>query len=130
MITEKGDVTTSFLLIQRARKSDSGKYTCAPSNANPVTVNVHILNGMYVVIRILRARRSAWDAFHSVYDLCIFEGNNVVVPNNLQRLNPQTGEHPAAMQRGGRLLLSHPLAVPVLALIPFLLDRWMGLRLR
>lgn len=45
VITEKGDVTTSFLLIQRARKSDSGKYTCAPSNANPVTVNVHILNG-------------------------------------------------------------------------------------
>lgn len=47
VITEKGDVTTSFLLIQRARKSDSGKYTCAPSNANPVTVNVHILNGTY-----------------------------------------------------------------------------------
>ncbi|CAD7079743.1 unnamed protein product [Hermetia illucens] len=45
VITEKGDITTSYLLIQRARISDSGKYTCSPSNANPQTVNVHVLNG-------------------------------------------------------------------------------------
>lgn len=45
VITEKGDITTSYLLIQRAKISDSGKYTCAPSHANPQTVNVHVLNG-------------------------------------------------------------------------------------
>lgn len=47
MITEKGELTTSYLLVQRARASDSGKYTCGPSNANPSTVSVHILSGTY-----------------------------------------------------------------------------------
>lgn len=47
VITEKGELTTSYLLVQRARVSDSGKYTCAPSNANPSTVSVHILSGTY-----------------------------------------------------------------------------------
>ncbi|XP_015044394.2 protein CEPU-1 [Drosophila pseudoobscura] len=45
VITEKGDITTSYLLIQRAKLSDSGKYSCLPSNANPKSVNVHILIG-------------------------------------------------------------------------------------
>nr|CAD7431268.1 unnamed protein product [Timema monikensis] len=44
VITEKGDVTTSYLLIQRANTPDSGKYTCNPSNANLKTVIVHVLN--------------------------------------------------------------------------------------
>lgn len=45
VITEKADVTTSYLLIQRARASDSGQYTCSPSNANSKSVNVHVLAG-------------------------------------------------------------------------------------
>ncbi|XP_034098997.1 protein CEPU-1 [Drosophila nasuta] len=45
VITEKGDITTSYLLIQRAQISDSGRYSCMPSNANAKSVNVHILNG-------------------------------------------------------------------------------------
>ncbi|XP_033150587.1 hemicentin-1 [Drosophila busckii] len=45
VITEKGDITTSYLLIQRAKISDSGRYSCIPSNANAKSVNVHILNG-------------------------------------------------------------------------------------
>ncbi|XP_046399387.1 lachesin-like [Ischnura elegans] len=45
VITEKGDLTTSYLLIQRAKAADSGKYTCSPTNANPKTLNVHVLNG-------------------------------------------------------------------------------------
>lgn len=45
VITEKGEITTSYLLIQRARITDSGKYTCLPTHANPQTVNVHVLNG-------------------------------------------------------------------------------------
>jgi len=47
VITEKGDITQSYLLIQRARPSDSGKYICVPSNANSETINVHVLNGKY-----------------------------------------------------------------------------------
>ncbi|XP_050455002.1 cell adhesion molecule DSCAML1-like isoform X2 [Cataglyphis hispanica] len=45
VITEKGEVTTSYLLIQRAQPADSGQYTCHPSNANTKTVLVHVLNG-------------------------------------------------------------------------------------
>ncbi|KAL9698471.1 hypothetical protein quinque_001912 [Culex quinquefasciatus] len=44
VITEKGDTTTSFLLIQSARPSDSGQYTCNPSNAKSKSVTVHVLN--------------------------------------------------------------------------------------
>jgi hypothetical protein len=45
LVTEKGSVTTSRLLIQKAIPSDTGLYTCDPSNANPASVRVHILNG-------------------------------------------------------------------------------------
>lgn len=45
VITEKGEVTTSYLLIQNAELSDSGKYSCSPSNADVASVRVHVLNG-------------------------------------------------------------------------------------
>ncbi|KAK0073114.1 hypothetical protein PV325_010261 [Microctonus aethiopoides] len=45
LVTEKGSVTTSRLLIQKAIQKDSGLYTCAPTNAEPYSVRVHILNG-------------------------------------------------------------------------------------
>uniref|UniRef100_A0A6P7G068 Uncharacterized protein LOC114336072 n=1 Tax=Diabrotica virgifera virgifera TaxID=50390 RepID=A0A6P7G068_DIAVI len=45
LVTEKGFITTSRLLIQKAGQSDSGLYTCTPSNANTASVRVHILNG-------------------------------------------------------------------------------------
>lgn len=57
VITEKGELTTSYLLVQRARVSDSGKYTCAPSNANPSTVSVHILSGTYSFSSLLFSPR-------------------------------------------------------------------------
>ncbi|XP_017893450.1 protein amalgam-like isoform X4 [Ceratina calcarata] len=41
--TESG--TTSRLLVTQARLSDSGNYTCIPSNAKPASVVVHVLNG-------------------------------------------------------------------------------------
>lgn len=49
LVTEKGPTTTSRLLIQKAAQADTGVYTCTPSNANPVNVRVHILNGKLYV---------------------------------------------------------------------------------
>uniref|UniRef100_A0A1A9URS5 Ig-like domain-containing protein n=1 Tax=Glossina austeni TaxID=7395 RepID=A0A1A9URS5_GLOAU len=54
VITEKGDVTTSFLLIQNADLADSGKYSCAPSNADVASVRVHVLNGNATLYLILQ----------------------------------------------------------------------------
>ncbi|XP_015119871.1 zwei Ig domain protein zig-8 [Diachasma alloeum] len=46
VITEKGTgVTTSWLLIQAAQLSDSGEYSCKPSNANIASIRVHVVNG-------------------------------------------------------------------------------------
>ncbi|XP_068081825.1 zwei Ig domain protein zig-8 [Anabrus simplex] len=36
---------SSELVIEEARKVDSGNYTCVPSNARPASISVHILNG-------------------------------------------------------------------------------------
>ncbi|XP_034943199.1 zwei Ig domain protein zig-8-like isoform X2 [Chelonus insularis] len=44
LVTEKGSVTSSRLLIQKAIQEDSGIYTCAPTNAEPLSIRVHILN--------------------------------------------------------------------------------------
>lgn len=52
MITEKGETTTSFLLIKGARPSDSGQYQCNPSNAKSKIVMVHVLNGKYLKLNL------------------------------------------------------------------------------
>lgn len=43
--TEKGEVTSSTLLIANAQHSDSGNYTCSPSSTEPTSITVHVLNG-------------------------------------------------------------------------------------
>jgi hypothetical protein len=50
VITEKGEITTSYLLIQGAELADSGKYSCSPSNADVASVRVHVLNGMKFIL--------------------------------------------------------------------------------
>ncbi|XP_063879153.1 kin of IRRE-like protein 2 [Scylla paramamosain] len=37
--------TTSKLFLTRAAKADSGNYTCAPHDAQPATVHVHVVRG-------------------------------------------------------------------------------------
>lgn len=44
LVTEKGPVTSSRLLIQKAIERDSGLYTCSPSNTYSNSVRVHIVN--------------------------------------------------------------------------------------
>lgn len=40
-----GDTTVSRLLITNAQPTDSGNYTCSPSNTDKASVIVHVLNG-------------------------------------------------------------------------------------
>lgn len=42
------DAAISYLLIKKADFTDSGKYTCAPSNAELVSIRVNVLNGKFV----------------------------------------------------------------------------------
>ncbi|KAK6631340.1 hypothetical protein RUM44_005866 [Polyplax serrata] len=74
--TESG--TTSRLLVTKASLVDSGNYTCVPSNANPSSVWVHVLNGKWLIhIEVLKR-----------------------IIRCLTRLLTPLGEHPAAMQHG------------------------------
>lgn len=45
LVTEKGMKSTSRLLVQRARGSDAGLYTCGPNNAPSAATRVHVLSG-------------------------------------------------------------------------------------
>jgi hypothetical protein len=47
-ITEKGDITVSFLLVQSARLSDSGEYMCQPSVGQPASTVLHVIRGEYM----------------------------------------------------------------------------------
>ncbi|CRK99609.1 CLUMA_CG012921, isoform A [Clunio marinus] len=44
VLTER-QTKTSKLVIARAMSSDSGNYTCTPSNSDPASVMVHVING-------------------------------------------------------------------------------------
>lgn len=69
MITEKGETTTSFLLIKGARPSDSGQYQCNPSNAKSKSVMVHVLNGKYLELnlrKVNKKRKCIWKNFINI----------------------------------------------------------------
>lgn len=67
LVTEKGVLTTSRLLIQNALQSDSGLYTCDPSNANPTSVRVHILNGKSFYLILLSSLKYSQKNIHNLY---------------------------------------------------------------
>ena len=41
--------TIATLILNNVDKNKIGPYTCAPSNMNNVTINVHIVDGMYKI---------------------------------------------------------------------------------
>ncbi|KAK3869413.1 hypothetical protein Pcinc_025273, partial [Petrolisthes cinctipes] len=45
VVTERGNTTSGYLLIQDARAFDTGNYSCVPSNTAPATLRVHVLQG-------------------------------------------------------------------------------------
>ncbi|XP_037079169.1 lachesin-like [Pollicipes pollicipes] len=45
VVTIKGDVTSSYLLIRAARPADSGHYSCQPSGSAEKSLRVHVLQG-------------------------------------------------------------------------------------
>ncbi len=47
IVSENGVTQTSYLLIRDADVSDSGRYSCEPTNAEASTIRVHVLNGKY-----------------------------------------------------------------------------------
>ena len=47
IIIQKGDLTTSFLLVFQAKSSDSGTYSCYSSLGQTASVNLNVLNGGY-----------------------------------------------------------------------------------
>lgn len=44
-VSVTNDKSVSILQIDEADKTDSGNYSCVPSNAKQANVNVHVLNG-------------------------------------------------------------------------------------
>ncbi|XP_069178099.1 immunoglobulin superfamily member 10 isoform X2 [Procambarus clarkii] len=44
VVTQSGHNTVSHLLVKNAEASDSGKYTCRPSNGEDASVMLHVLN--------------------------------------------------------------------------------------
>ncbi|XP_069158577.1 zwei Ig domain protein zig-8-like [Procambarus clarkii] len=44
IVSDTGTTTTTLLLIQDARDSDTGSYSCAPSNTAAASLTVHVLN--------------------------------------------------------------------------------------
>lgn len=44
---ENGESFTNYLLIKDVNSNDSGSYVCAPSNAEPDSIQVHVVSGNY-----------------------------------------------------------------------------------
>ena len=45
VLTNKAEITTSYLIIQRAKIEDGGIYSCQNGVVDPAKVKVHVLTG-------------------------------------------------------------------------------------
>lgn len=96
VITEKGDVTTSYLLIQDAELTDSGKYSCSPSNADVASVRVHVLNGKLasgmwcLTSEHLRISRMLFPGHQNITHWSLFDNKKYHAENLINKLNDLT----------------------------------------
>ena len=50
MLTNKAEITTSYLIIQKAQIEDGGIYSCENGVVDPAKVKVHVLTGNNIKI--------------------------------------------------------------------------------
>ena len=48
VLTNKAEITTSYLIIQKAQIEDGGIYSCENGVVDPAKVKVHVLTGKYL----------------------------------------------------------------------------------
>jgi hypothetical protein len=53
VVHKEFNMTISELLIQGAKKADSGIYTCYPTFSNPATIRLNVINGKFDKIKII-----------------------------------------------------------------------------
>ncbi|XP_068082347.1 zwei Ig domain protein zig-8 [Anabrus simplex] len=114
VITEKGEVTTSYLLIQHAELSDSGKYSCSPSNADVASVRVHVLNGGAPEGRVSAVSRGGSSEVADQDADGTRKGGRRAGGSSQ---NMHSGERPAAMQTGSAGLSNSSLNIVTLILL-------------
>ncbi|XP_057368316.1 fibroblast growth factor receptor-like 1 isoform X2 [Daphnia carinata] len=69
IVTDKtNQVTSTSLLLRQVRLSDSGKYSCTPSNADPASVTLHVLQGE----RPAAMQSNAGVSSHSIRSILLF----------------------------------------------------------
>ena len=49
VLTNKAEITTSYLIIQRAQIEDGGIYSCQNGVVDPAKVKVHVLTGNLLI---------------------------------------------------------------------------------
>lgn len=70
-LAQKADSISSNLQIFSSQLSDSGNYTCMPSGARPMSIQVHVLEGkfnLFAAPRILFISKF----FHLILHVCLF----------------------------------------------------------
>ena len=88
VITEKGDVTASFLVVQHAKPSDSGTYSCAPSLGDQVAVNVHVLRGK--LRNTIYEKYLNFEIFRRIHCKIGHQRSPSTDPNNFRICDPPT----------------------------------------
>nr|XP_045609059.1 zwei Ig domain protein zig-8-like [Procambarus clarkii] len=94
VVTERGNTTSGYLLIQDARASDNGNYSCVPSNTAATTLRVHVLNGEAPAamqtngVRSLLARPSGL-LYYPLQVLCFLPLLTLVVGDVLPPIAPR-----------------------------------------
>lgn len=71
-LSENGDTFTNYLLITNVNSNDSGKYTCAPSNADPASIMVHVVNGKCFKLHAYRILINYTISYYFCFTILLF----------------------------------------------------------